>query len=202
MSPLPVPAVVCTQRPLSHANLVWLKKRHLVKNAVEWSHVSATDCAVQRFWRALTSRDANYLIYFRGKSVIVEYNGVFFLPSNFYPPLAVLILQACTGVFQQSSLLSLIVILSLCWSLCQYKNSESAAPPNPKSENAAQSSLSYYTGIQASYRIWMWLIFSGKLFVSGWLLAAAGYTGSSSSPQAAGLRSLSSWLSHYRSIRV
>lgn len=94
------------------------------------------------------------------------------------------------------------VILSVCWSLCPFKDSANAASPNPKSWSAAQSILSYCTMIQASCKIWMWLIFSGKLLVSGWLLAAAGCTSSSSSPPATRLHSSSLWLSHYSSIKV
>lgn len=128
-------------------------------------------------------------------------NNFFPLRSNFYPLSGGLILQACDKVFWQS-IPAVAVISSLCWSLCLSKDGTNAATPNPTSWSAAQSVVSYYTVIQTSHRIWMWLIFSGKLFVSGWLLAAAGYTSSSSSPPATGLHSSSLWLSHYSSIKV
>lgn len=129
-------------------------------------------------------------------------DGSFFPPrSDLYPLLDVLILQAWDKVVWQS-IPAVTVILSVCWSLCPFKDSANAASPNPKSWSAAQSILSYCTMIQASCKIWMWLIFSGKLLVSGWLLAAAGCTSSSSSPPATRLHSSSLWLSHYSSIKV
>lgn len=120
--------------------------------------------------------------------------------SNFYPLLNVLILQACDKVVWQS-IPVVTVILSLCWSLCPFKDSANAASPNPKSWSAAQSIVSYCTVIQTSRKTWIWLIFSGKVLVSGWLLAAAGCTSCSSSPPATGLHSSSLWL-NYSSIKV
>lgn len=200
---------------------VWLKRRCRARNAAERWHVSATDCAVRCLWHALTSGGANGfgLLFqrwndysgkrgFEGTCGVVRFNinkscqNYFFpLRSNFYPLSGGLILQACDKVFWQS-IPAVAVISSLCWSLCLSKDGTNAATPNPTSWSAAQSVVSYYTVIQTSHRIWMWLIFSGKLFVSGWLLAAAGYTSSSSSPPATGLHSSSLWLSHYSSIKV
>lgn len=140
------PACPCSRMhaaSVSNAILVWLKKRPLVKNAVEWSHVSATDCAAQQLWRAHSQAEILIIFiivsgakrFFRKKRRIHWIDSTLCQQKLTKAEFFFLAFQR-SSPFRRPNLARIIpavtVISSLCWSLCPFKDSVTAASPNPK----------------------------------------------------------------------